>query len=304
MTPRPAQKRAQFDESFSCTLEFSDLPPAAVSRNGIAVAATVLVCALARFRRRPARKRSSRFPRMDKCGFCSALRPICVRRSSQRPQLAPPAGEPTGSPIAGVFLTSADVDSVMGLLAPSRVSTLFSCSLRHPSNECSSLKIGSSTFSTAPIRPCSGKLFLPALAWPAALEKIPLLLPRLSALLFRCGGDYPDFVSGELRRTLPSQEAVLALRFEQGGKTFCFAPALPESSGEGIKARGIQQHRFSRRHLLVRRRTDSDRPQPQDRARNGPSASLRARRPARAIPQRFRMPQDPHPHQQHQSHPR
>jgi pyrroloquinoline quinone biosynthesis protein B len=31
-------------------------------------------------------------------------------------QLAPPPGDTTGSPIAGVFLTSADVDSVMGLL--------------------------------------------------------------------------------------------------------------------------------------------------------------------------------------------
>jgi pyrroloquinoline quinone biosynthesis protein B len=28
---------------------------------------------------------------------------------------------------------------------------------------------------------------------------------------------------------------VLALRFEQGGKSFCFAPSLPESSGEGLK---------------------------------------------------------------------
>jgi len=32
------------------------------------------------------------------------------------PQLAPPPGEPTGSPIGGVFLPSADVDSIAGLL--------------------------------------------------------------------------------------------------------------------------------------------------------------------------------------------
>src|SRR5215467_14936252 len=32
------------------------------------------------------------------------------------PEFAPPTGESTGSPIGGVFLTSADVDSVMGLL--------------------------------------------------------------------------------------------------------------------------------------------------------------------------------------------
>jgi len=32
------------------------------------------------------------------------------------PQLAPPDGEPTGTPIGGIFLPSADVDSLMGLL--------------------------------------------------------------------------------------------------------------------------------------------------------------------------------------------
>jgi pyrroloquinoline quinone biosynthesis protein B len=50
------------------------------------------------------------------------------------------------------------------------------------------------------------------------------------------GGDYPDFISADLRHSLPAQEAVLALRFEQAGKSFCFAPTLSESSGEGIKA--------------------------------------------------------------------
>jgi pyrroloquinoline quinone biosynthesis protein B len=48
--------------------------------------------------------------------------------------------------------------------------------------------------------------------------------------------DYPDFISTELRRSLPTPEAVVALRFEQPGKSFCYAPCLSEGSIEGMKA--------------------------------------------------------------------
>lgn len=50
------------------------------------------------------------------------------------------------------------------------------------------------------------------------------------------GGSFPDYLSSELRRSLPSQESVIALRFEQSGKSFFFAPTLPEISGEWLKA--------------------------------------------------------------------
>jgi pyrroloquinoline quinone biosynthesis protein B len=50
------------------------------------------------------------------------------------------------------------------------------------------------------------------------------------------GGGLPDFVSAELRRTLPATESVLALRFEQSGKSLFFAPSLPEHSGDILQA--------------------------------------------------------------------
>ena len=42
-------------------------------------------------------------------------------------------------------------------------------------------------------------------------------------------------MSAELGRSLASQESVIALRFEQSGKSFSFAPSLPENSGEWLQ---------------------------------------------------------------------
>ena len=151
------------------------------------------------------------------------------------PQLAPPAGEPTGSPIAGVFLTSADVDSVMGLLHLREFHSFFLFAT--PSVQ-RVLKAENRIFDVLQRAdpPVQWQTLSPGARLACRFGEDPSATPSFICTPVSLGGDYPDFISGELRRTLPAQEAVLALRFEQGGKAFCFAPGVPESSGEGIKA--------------------------------------------------------------------
>jgi len=150
------------------------------------------------------------------------------------PQLAPPADESTGSPVAGVFLTSADVDSVMGLLHLREFHSFFVFAT--PSIQ-RVLKSENRIFDVLHRAdpPVQWQTLSPGARLACRFGEDPSAPPSFICAPASLGGDYPDFVSSELRRTLTAQEAVLALRFEQGGKSFCFAPSLPESSGEGLK---------------------------------------------------------------------
>jgi pyrroloquinoline quinone biosynthesis protein B len=142
-----------------------------------------------------------------------------------------PSRPPRHSPITGVILTSADVDSVVGLLhlrefqplqinaAPSirRIlledNHIFRVLDRAnppavwrdvPTNTWFSLGKGDSSSGESAIR-----CFM-----------VPL-----------CGA-YPDYVSEDLRRTLPPGEAVTGLVLAQGNKQLFYAPTLPGRSDE------------------------------------------------------------------------
>ena len=43
------------------------------------------------------------------------------------------------------------------------------------------------------------------------------------------GGDFPDYVSDGLRRSLPREEALVGLELEQNGKRMFYAPSIPGS---------------------------------------------------------------------------
>jgi pyrroloquinoline quinone biosynthesis protein B len=150
------------------------------------------------------------------------------------PALAPAAGD-APSPFAGVFLASADVDSVMGLLHLREFQPFFIFS----------------TTSLQRIFKKENKIFNvldraePPVRWQSLsskgrlgchLTESPGEAPAFVCSTLPLGGGYPDYVSDELRRTLPAEEASIGFVFEQRGKTLFVAPSLPGTNSEWTKA--------------------------------------------------------------------
>jgi pyrroloquinoline quinone biosynthesis protein B len=141
-----------------------------------------------------------------------------------------PALSPRHTPIAGVFLTSADVDSVAGLL-----------SLR----EFQPLHI----YATRSVRRIvleENRIFrvLERANPPVFWHDVPIntWLPlgtnaSSEEASVRCrmvplGNAFPDYVSEDLRRLLPPDEAVVGIVLAHGNKQMFYAPALPGRSSE------------------------------------------------------------------------
>jgi pyrroloquinoline quinone biosynthesis protein B len=125
-----------------------------------------------------------------------------------------PAATTRATPISTVILTSADVDSVMGLLH-----------LREfqPFRVLATLPLHRILIEENSLFGC-----LRRAVPPVALELLPLnrsfTIDGLQCRAISLGGDYPDYV--RLRNHLESQEAVLGLEFEQGAKRFFYAPTI------------------------------------------------------------------------------
>jgi pyrroloquinoline quinone biosynthesis protein B len=133
------------------------------------------------------------------------------------PDFAPTG--PRSTPIAAIILTSADTDCAMGLLhlrefQPIRIYA--TDSVRRIITEENSL------FRTL-------ERSSPPVHW----ETLPLDRPiqtsdaQLCCRAISLGGEFPDYVSNELRRTLRKEEAVIALELSHGDKKFFYAPSLP-----------------------------------------------------------------------------
>jgi len=150
------------------------------------------------------------------------------------PELMPPAGEPSGTPIGGVFLYSADVDSVMGLLHLREFQSFFLFAT--PSIQ-KTLQTENRVFDVLHRAdpPVQWQTLSPGGRLACRFGEDPSSPPTFLCSSIALSGSYPDYLSTELRRSLPSQEAVIALRFEQSGKSFFFAPSFPEISGEWLK---------------------------------------------------------------------
>jgi pyrroloquinoline quinone biosynthesis protein B len=144
------------------------------------------------------------------------------------PRLAPITGK-RGSPIAGVVLTSADVDAIIGLLHlrefhPFRIYS--TPAIRRILTE------GNSLFRTLerskpPVQwcdlPLGEEVILGAAQSSSKCEAL-----RCTAIPL--GGAYPDYVDPALRKELPPEEAVIALLLSDGRKKMFFGPGLPGSS--------------------------------------------------------------------------
>src|SRR5260370_32022564 len=151
------------------------------------------------------------------------------------PELTPQAKLQTHSPIAGVFLPSADVDSVMGLLHLREFQPFF-------------------VFAAAAVQRIlkkENKIFGaldradPPVQWQVLsskgrlgchLSESPAEAPVFVCVTMPLGGSYPDYVSEELQRTLSGEEAVLGFVFEQKGKSVFIAPSLSGRNSEWTKA--------------------------------------------------------------------
>jgi pyrroloquinoline quinone biosynthesis protein B len=145
--------------------------------------------------------------------------------------LLAPRRSPRHTPIGSILLTSADVDSVAGLLHLREFQPL-------------------SIFATPSVRRIvveENRIFrvLERAVPPAVWQDIRLdawfpaasasSLSRESLVCCRAvplGGAYPDYVSEDLRRSLPPSEAVIGLVLAQAGKQFFYAPSLLGSSDE------------------------------------------------------------------------
>jgi pyrroloquinoline quinone biosynthesis protein B len=144
--------------------------------------------------------------------------------------LLAPSRPPRHTPVSGIFLTSADVDSVAGLL-----------SLR----EFQPLHI----FATASVRRIvvdENRIFRvlerasPPVSWQdvAVNRWLPVeaaasrIEPPVRFRLVPVGNAFPDYVSEGLRGSLPPQEAVVGLLLAQGNKQIFYAPALPAGASD------------------------------------------------------------------------
>jgi pyrroloquinoline quinone biosynthesis protein B len=142
-----------------------------------------------------------------------------------------------------VFLTSADVDSLMGLLHLREFQTFFVFATPAIQRVLKSEnRIFDVLHRAEP--PVQWQTLSPGARLACRFGEDPSAPPTFICSPIALGGDYPDFISAELRRNLPSQDAVLALRFEQPGKSFCFAPSFADGSGEGLKTAAASNMAF------------------------------------------------------------
>ena len=142
-----------------------------------------------------------------------------------------PSQPPRHTPIAGVVLTSADVDSVVGLLHLREFQPLkIYCtpSIRRILLEDNHIfRVLDRANPPAVWRDVSPNTWFPlGTAGSSTGES------TVRCLMVPLGGAYPDYVGEELRRALPSGEAVTGLVLAQGSKRIFYAPTLPGRSEE------------------------------------------------------------------------
>jgi len=150
------------------------------------------------------------------------------------PELAPRSNESTHFPIAGVFLYSADVDSVMGLLHLREFQPFF-------------------VFATPGVQRVlkqENRIFHvlqradPPVQWQTLssrgrlgchLTESPGESPAFICNSIPLGGAYPDYVSEDLLRSAQLDDASIALLLEQANKQIFIASSLSPHSTEWTK---------------------------------------------------------------------
>ncbi len=133
-----------------------------------------------------------------------------------------PSPNTRATSLSTVILTSADVDSVMGLLhlrefQPLRVFATPSV-LRILNEENSLFR-------------CLERSSPPVSWQPLKLGRA-ISIDGADCTAVSLGGEYPDYVSGALRKNLSPEEAVIGLEFAPTGKRFFYAPSCSGQSDD------------------------------------------------------------------------
>jgi pyrroloquinoline quinone biosynthesis protein B len=148
------------------------------------------------------------------------------------PELAPTEGT-RSTPISAIFLTSADVDCVAGLLhlrefQPLRI--FATASVRRALIEENSI-FRTLERANPPVRWETLPLDKPVLVCPDAAGTTA---ESFACTAYSLDGSFPDYVTDALRKKLPEEEAVIGLEYVHHGKRFFYAPSLP-GRGNGWK---------------------------------------------------------------------
>ena len=150
------------------------------------------------------------------------------------PELSPAREDAGHSPIAGVFLPSADVDAVMGLLHLREFQSFFVFAsggvqriLRNENRifqvlERSDPPVQWQTLSTGRRIGCH-------------LSDNPGDAPTFFYSAISLGGNFPDYASEELRAKCPHEDACVGFLLEQGNKRVFLAPSLSGRNSEWTK---------------------------------------------------------------------
>jgi pyrroloquinoline quinone biosynthesis protein B len=145
-----------------------------------------------------------------------------------------PQDDGGSSPVAGVFLPSADVDEVMGLLHLREFQTFFIFSTSAVQRI---LKKDNPIFSVL-------ERSNPPVQWQTLLSKGRLgchlsesagEAPAFVCATVPLGGSYPDYVGDDVARTLSPDQASVGFVFEQNGKSAFVAPSLSGRNAEWTK---------------------------------------------------------------------
>lgn len=186
-----------------------------------------------RLRARPRTQTQLAFSPDSQSWFLFGASPDLRAQILNTPELSPPLDSSSPSPIAGVFLPSTDVDSLMGLLHLREFQTFFVFA----------------TMAVQRILQKENRIFRvldranPPVKWITLtttarlgchLSETPGQEPAFLCSTIPVGGAYPDYVSEETARTLPSEEAVVGFGIQQGKERIFFAPSLSGASRSWI----------------------------------------------------------------------
>jgi|SRR5215831_2578777 len=172
----------------------------------------------------------------DSAWFLVGASPDLHTQLVATPELAPrSANESTNSPIAGVFLYSADVDSVMGLLHLREFQCFFIFATAAVQRM---LQKENRIFSVLERAdpPVQWKTLAPRGRFGLHLSESPGEAPSFLCNTLPLGGSYPDHVGEETRRNVSADDASIGFLFEQGRKQILMAPALSGRNAEWSKS--------------------------------------------------------------------
>ena len=185
-------------------------------------------------RARPRTQTQTAFSPDDRVWFLVGASPDLRVQILSAPELAPSPDKPGQVPIGGIFLPSADVDMVMGLLHLREFQSFFVFStvgvqraLRSENRIFKALERGDPPVQWQTLS-SKGRLG-------CHLSESPGESPTFVCNTIPLGGDYPDYVSEELLRAASADDATVGFLFEAEGKKVFVAPSLAGHTAEWQK---------------------------------------------------------------------